>query len=233
MKVSKIDLKTEGYIEQLITSPEFIDPIQTIRGLSGIPKAGFDISLFDKLVIANKHPRIPKQIKKVDIFVKLINNLLLKYGFSHEWFDFFSDYVLFNFIGDTRFKRQIFLLNLGHKNKKSDEHMTLLKESIIQNPIAILLPPFVSQRDIYDFISSNWQKIEGMKKKYNKKIIKISSIRKKNERVKRRNQLIYKNRSLRKKDLTAIVFDKFGDTMDYTYLSKIIRSEKRKRNASR
>jgi hypothetical protein len=141
MKVSKIDLKTEGYIEQLITSPEFIDPIQTIRGLSGIPKAGFDISLFDKLVIANKHPRIPKQIKKVDIFVKLINNQLLKYGFSHEWFDFFSDYVLFNFIGDTRFKRQIFLLNLGHKNKKSDEHMTLLKESIIQNPIAILLPP--------------------------------------------------------------------------------------------
>ncbi len=44
----------------------------------------------------------------------------------------------------------------------------------------------------------------------------------------RRNAFIYKHRDLPIKELVQLVYDKFEDLMDYTYLHKIIAEQDRK-----
>lgn len=232
-KLSKIDTKAKDYAEKLVVSPKFANKVKEVRERNNLPKDGFDILLFDELVVADIRPRIPEEVN-MEKYTKSVNHVLWLYGFSQEWFDFFSDYILFNYVGETEDKKQIFLLDLGYRNiGKRDEHMAILEKNTIQNPITILLPPYISQRDIYDFISINWEKIEKIQGKYQKRLIKIVSSRRKNERVKKRDAFIYKNRFLPKKELMSKIADEFGDVMDYTYLSKIIANEEKKRSASK
>lgn len=229
-----VDKRARDYIEELIESPKFYTSVLNFRKKNQIPGKGFGISVFDELLIAEVYPRIPDDILDKNSLIKSINNFLIRYGFSQEWFDFFSDYLLFEFIGDTENKKQIFLLDLGHRGqKKRDEQIEILNKNTIQNPIVILLPPFVSQRNIYDFIVSRWHQIENIQRKYNKELIKIVSTRRKNERIKQRDQYILKNHLLPKKKLMSKVADKFGDILDYTYLSKIIATGLKKKSVRR
>jgi len=231
MKPSKIDIRAKDYIEQLLTSKKFVESVFNIKNINSLPQEGFSLSIFDEMVVGDIQPRIPKEVANKEKFIKSINNLLLWYGFSQDWFDFFSDYILYGFVGSIEDKKQIFLLDLGQKNKIRDEHMAILEKNTLQNPIAILLPPFASQRDIYEFVSINWNEIERIQRKYNKPSIDITSIRKKNERVKKRDHFIFKNRHLPKKELLSKIAAEFGDILDYTYINKIIVSETRKKSA--
>lgn len=229
---SKIDTKTRSYLEQLLASRKFKERLKFFREEYAIPRSGFDLTVFDEMVVSEIYPRIPDKIIDADRFIKSINNMLSKYGFSRAWFDFFSDLILFNWLGDTKDQRQIFLMNLGHSNRYLADDKVTLEVRLQSNPIAILIPSFASQRDINEFISLNWAQIRAFQKKYGRKKQRITKFRRKNSRIKQRNDFIYNNRSLSKKDLMARVSDEFGDVMDYTYLAKIITEETKKRSAN-
>jgi hypothetical protein len=225
---SKIEAKTRTYLRQLLTTQKFKTVVKSIRERHSVPASGFDIRIFDELVVAEVFPRIPSAVVDVKEFSDSINRLLLRYGFSKAWFTFFSDLILFDWIGDVANLRQILLMNLGGTNRNRARDIEALDEHLLSNPIVVLIPPFASQRDINDFISLNWEQIEKIQNQYGKKDAEITKMRRKSSRVELRNQFIYENRELPKRELMKKVTDQFGDVLDYSYLGKIIASQVRK-----
>ena len=92
------------------------------------------------------------------------------------------------------------------------------------HPVVLYINPEVSQRQIQDFIAKNWLYIKAYQK--NEKS-KITGFRKKS--TLERNDLIYKNRHLPRREIMQIVSKKFGKILDYGHISKIISLERKRR----
>ncbi len=98
------------------------------------------------------------------------------------------------------------------------------KEQAKTHPVALFINPEVSQRQIQNFIAKNWVYIKVHQK--NKKG-RITGFKKKS--TLERNDLIYKNRHLPRKEIMQIINIKFGIILDYGHISKIISLEKKRR----
>jgi hypothetical protein len=107
-------------------------------------------------------------------------------------------------------------------------------KNIYENyPIVILVHRQATLRDINDFISKNFDlAITPLKKAFSdKKVLDIGKSKRKSTTIQKRNEYIYENRSLSRKEIVGLVSKKFGKAhiLDYDYVGKIIREEKRKR----
>jgi len=96
------------------------------------------------------------------------------------------------------------------------------------HPIALYINPDVSQREIQDFLSKNWNFIEMYREEKKAKTIKL---RKKSLKKQERNDFIYKNRHLPRKKIMELLYETLDKDfeIDYGYIGKIISLEKRKR----
>lgn len=232
MDSSKIDFKTYNFVEKLFISKSFRKKMKIIRRENGIPNKGFGVSMFDNLVIKERQPRIPSNIKK-EVFLADVKNLLKKYNLSSSWLDFFTDYILFNYFGDYLDIRQIITLDLGTKTGSSDLSKNIIKmaQCFDLNPIAILLPPSISQRDLEDYIKVNFIKIKKIQNTYANKLWKINKLKQLKSKNDVRDRYIYKHRHMPKKKLTSEIADKYGQILDYTYINKIIKKQRRRKSA--
>ncbi|PIR68204.1 hypothetical protein COU49_02565 [Candidatus Nomurabacteria bacterium CG10_big_fil_rev_8_21_14_0_10_35_16] len=232
MQASKIDFKTFGFVEGLRYNKGFKKFVKEIRENNNIPPKGFDMTKYDEFIIKEKYPKIPTKINK-NIFLADVKNLLISYNLSSNWLDFFSDYILFNYFGDYLDKRQILTLDLGSRTSTKKLNEEILNDAKIfnLNTVVILLPNFLSQRELTDYLELNFHKIEKIQKKYLDKIRRISNKGGQQKTFKNiiRDKFIYKNKDLNKKELVARVYKNFKQTLDHAYLNKIIREETKKR----
>ena len=99
-------------------------------------------------------------------------------------------------------------------------------------PLAIRISPYASERDIVDFVRRNFTAlIEPNQKRYQKESSTIGKVRQKKSAVQERNDFIYKNRHLPRKELMRLTNDKFAAStgaIDYSYVGTIIRLETKK-----
>ena len=189
-ELAKIDIKTQDYIESVLSSKPFQSRVKNIRKKFGIPRRGFDLSFFDELVVKEANPRIVETTLDQDKYVQTIKEVIKENGLSSQWFTFMNDYVQFRFIGDLNNNHQIIILNLGNKDKLFEpENSVVINNYIDTNPVAILIPPYASIREILDFITKNSVYIEGIQKKYKPKNTKIGKTRRKNPKIKERDGL--------------------------------------------
>lgn len=232
MEVSKIDLKTYGFIQNLMMMPNLKKRVRTIRLAHKIPKNGLSSDIFDKLILSEKNPRIPAKINKT-VFWADIKNLLNNYNLSSLWIDFFSDYILFNYLGDYSNIRQIITLDLGTKTKNPElvKRTLEMSQKFDLNPIALLLPPSMSERELDNYIRVNFKKIKSLQQEYINRTWVISKLRQNKNKNQERDKFIYKNRNLPKRELIAKMGSKFGKILDYTYINKIIKKEGRRKSA--
>jgi len=232
MEQSKIDLKTYGFVKNLVIKKGFRKSVKFIRVIHKIPKDGFDSETFDKFILEEKTPRIPTKINKVS-FLADIKNLLKYYNLSSDWLNFFSDYVLFNWFGEYSDIRQIITLDLGTKTENRDEIKRTLEMSSFfdLNPVALLLPPSISERELEDYLKKNFRTIKKIQKKYINNAFKISELKQSKDKNRERDLFIYRKRDIPKKELMTELSKKFGKTLDYTYINKIIKKEKRRKSA--
>jgi hypothetical protein len=232
MESSKIDLKTYGFVEDLVINPSFIARIKGIRRKHHIPDFGFNIGIFEKLAIKEKSPRLPTNIDKA-IFLADVKNLLFTYNLSSDWIEFFSDYLLFNYFGDYLERKQIIVCDLGFKTETKAENNKILNNSnsFGLNPIALLLPPFTTSNELKDYIDCNIEEIERLQKRYRHNAYKISKLKKIKKENEVRDNYIYHYRKIKKKDLVSRVAEKFGQILDYTYINKIIKEQIRRKSA--
>lgn len=98
-------------------------------------------------------------------------------------------------------------------------------------PIVILINPYMSQRDILDFIKKTYKDwIEPIQKDYKNENTPLGRARRKSSFVKKRNEFIFKNKNKPASEIVSLVNSKFGQLLDYTYINKIIRDEESRRN---
>lgn len=232
MKTNKIDLKTYRFVENLLTLNNFKERAKIIRHNNKIPNGGFDLSYFDDLVSKEKYPRIPKKINK-EIFLADVKSMLKNYNLSSNWLDFFSDYILYKWIGDYFDIEQIITLDLGthRKDTRKNKDALDMAQNFDLNPIALLLPVSLSIRELEDYIEKNYKNISKLQKRYVNNAWQISKMRPYKSKNKLRDIFIYKNRDLPKKELFQKISENFGQILDYTYINKIIKQQKKRKGA--
>ncbi len=96
-------------------------------------------------------------------------------------------------------------------------------------PIILSINPVVSKRQIVDFIDKNWWYIKSAEKRGNKLGNLLVGKRRKDDLKLKRNDFIYENRHLPRKEIMRLVNDKYNESIEYGLVGKIISLEKKKR----
>jgi len=104
-------------------------------------------------------------------------------------------------------------------------YIEMLENKLWEYPVVLRIHPDASQRDIMEYIKKHWQQIKHYQDKYadrNKQASFKNSKTKENSKIKKRDDFIYKNRNLPRKEIMRMVTDEFGETLDYGHIGKII-----------
>lgn len=243
--------KALNYIEALIHQKDFQDKVLEIRGRYGIPDKGLaEIKLvpseFQKDV---QLVQIPSELDTFDMREEA-RLLAQGCGLDVMWTGIFLHYVIYNSIeihtlGDAFdvVDLQSFtepeagpwwdeIITEEGKDYSEDHYREMqkqLRDTAKTHPIALLIHPYASQRDIIDYVKKLFKhKIQPLQERYKDPKISLGKVRTKNQVVKQRNKFIFQNRNLPKKQITQLVAEKFGDILDYTYINKIITDEEKK-----
>lgn len=111
--------------------------------------------------------------------------------------------------------------------KKSVE---LIQHVSKTTPIALLIHPYMSQRDIIDAVRKVYDiAIEPIQNRYKKQDVGLMGSRKKSQDLKKRDEFIYDYRHLPIQEIVSLVSAEFGKVYDYTYIQSILNREKEKR----
>ena len=110
-----------------------------------------------------------------------------------------------------------------------------IKDTIYNHPISIRFKSDVSQRMLVDFIKKNWKEISTLEKEYFSKETKYilrDSKRKINLLIKKRDDFIYKNKDIPRRELWEILNKKYKNALGLQYesLNKIISRETKRRH---
>ena len=155
--------------------------------------------------------------------------LLDKYHLEFECLEFMMTYVTDNefieeFIGNMLFIEDI----VDAKESLSNESNSITDEKF---PVVIRVSPYASERDILDYVKKMYSVfILPIQERY-KKQTTLGKVKNKRQFIQDRNDYIYENRHLPRKEIMRLVTDKFGGeySIDYGYIGKIISLESKKR----
>lgn len=239
--------KVESCFEALENDLDFMKKIKEIRKDFNIPINGFPLpkTLKDYRDIHAKAFFVPKEDHKGEDFTKRLTKLLQEYdleavGEALDCFVCFNSidpFIEYAYSGimeifDLRhtFSNEIkrnerFGITIGKK-----ERTQVLEVFSERLPIAILINPYMSQRDIIDYVKvmyKDW--IKPMQDCYKNDKMPLGKTRRRSNFVKKRNEFIYSNKDKSAKEIMRLVNQEFGQLLDYTYIQKVIRDEKEKR----
>ena len=98
-------------------------------------------------------------------------------------------------------------------------------------PILLRISPYASKRDILDFVDRCYiTALKPLQNNYKKPEVKIKKIKKTDAATQERNEFIYQNRQLPRKELMKLGIKKFSMNFpDHGAVSKIISLEKKRR----
>lgn len=220
--------KLESYVNGLVEMPEFQKQVRILRKKYKLPKKG--------------QKEFPSHLYSTDFFSRA-SAFSRKLGLGDHWGLVITHYVLHNKIDfDVSFGATQFIpLDLNHLLNWDGPYefrdqllpkarLADLKEAVQTYPVAILITPYASEREIIDYIKRAYRpSIQAIQELYQNPKVKIGKVRQRNQEVKKRNQFIYRNRALGAKELVSLVASKYGRTHDRTYINSIISKEKRRR----
>lgn len=241
------EIMLKNYIKKITASNSFKSDLKDLKIRCGVPENGFEKESEDKKL----NSIIKKQYANFDSkkYIKEIAELLENYGITKSiaptWV---NTITLGNLYKNSITPQDLYsvygeptygmidvldisdLLDPTFEGETYEDTVNYFKEITAGKPVAILVNPYASQRDIIDSVKKLYQTsilpILDLHKRSN---VRIGKVRKNNSRVEERNAFIYENRNLSKKDLITLVHKKCGDTLDQSYLNKIIREERAKR----
>ncbi len=246
--------KVKNYVKDMARRPKFFEFLKVSRKKFGIPEKGFDYSTVEK----KQDDEITK-IWNSDEFWEYLDKFVGEHKIPGLR-EFIGSYIFYNdttLISNEIKIPIICVVDISLLSGKKADTLALEAEKNLPlkakgklganeiaqigkfgqlmsysetYPIAILLHPYMSQRDIVDAVKKIYKThIEPLQKELRKKGMEMGIIRKKSKRAEERNKFIYENRiGKSRKELVRLVSDKFGEIMDYTYINKIIRDEKEK-----
>jgi hypothetical protein len=233
--------KTWNFIKSLVGDKGFEFDISEVRKKFNIPPKGFKDILYVKIK-GEKYIKTPPSLAEQP-FRPDILELAQKYGLDFMWADVIEHYAVYNDLQITTMGSTFETIDLAHSLSGPEEmeyegekwlddgNYEYIKERSKTHPVAILLSPYASQRDILDYVKKLYNiSIKPALQRHQDPKIKIGKVRTKSYVVDVRNKFIYENRNLPKKKIVELIAKHFRDVLDYTYIAKIIKDEGRKRS---
>jgi hypothetical protein len=229
-----------NYIVDLTKRSVFRRDLRDFRRKFGIDEKGYEKVLYIKMP-ANGHKVITYpnhiEVESKEDYRKELIEFARKYQLGPLWEDVLECYIFYNkFIIDTMGSmidvedicNQFYGPYMDFNEKDISTNYIVQKAQDF--PVAIFLNPYVSQRDIIDYVKKTFKlEIEPLLKSYREDNVNLGKIRRKNSRVEMRNIFIYKNKTKSKKEIASLVSEKFGEILDYTYIARIIKEQERLR----
>ncbi len=223
--------KLKAYFLEISRTDWFQKKIAAIREKYGIPAMGYFPSPdgsrhFPPEQLANQ----PEADRKI---LDEIGEICKKYSLHYlDWFGAIQDYLYYNRIDEIfepNAQSLIYLADLANEREEPFSEY-IQKDDAEHYPIALRLSPYVTERDILDYVRKTYKPfILPILKQYRKSGVKIGKVKEKNQKIMERNQFIYENRLLPRKEIMRMVSKKFGRMLDYGHIGKIISLESQKR----
>ena len=223
------------YYLDIIQNEKFLKDVLKLRKKHGIPKECYP---FGEVKEVRKYPFSSEtdhklRDKQVKAFTADVSSLCRDYDIPvRGWQEVLEGFVIFGEIIIPRLLNAYnFCMTMDHKEKTAIGIGKVKQKDIKDYPVSILISPDASKNDILDYIKAMYKyDIEPIQKKYRKKDSVIGKTRKRSRGVRERNQFIYENAHLPRKDLTAQVNELFGTTLGYEEINKILSQERKKRS---
>lgn len=253
-KVNQSKQKLLNYLDNFIDSDYFQDNIKETRKELGIPSDGFSLSEDNFQIVRNAYNEealynmgswtlyeyyLPEEFKdrKWDVtksMIKIrkklpINNSIISAILTIYLFGNTKRYELLEEGADLceiiDIKREL------DKFCEIDTNGTvnIVRMSYRNYPVVLKLHPDISQRDLADYIKKNWSEIHRHLSDYKDKDSKMGKFKTRNVSKKKRNDFIYNNRELPRKQIKEMVEKEFNEVLDYEYIGKIISEERKRR----
>ncbi len=232
------------FFEEFVRKEEVVNFVKELRKELNLPLEGIDFTKEDEEALTGRIEILmytPERVVKLsqstnenralqacNIFTReqsrssiYISTLLRFYVFFNKTMDLvmkisdhYNDYLRIEYLPSE--------LSGRSKEHFYDHYDAVSKK----NPVALLIDPEVSQRQIQDFISHNWTTIRSYREK--KPVI---TYKRKKSKIQERNDFIYQHRDLPRREIMMKVTDKYGPdgVIDYAYVGKIISLERKKR----
>lgn len=219
------------YMKDLTKRSAFRNDLRKFRKKFNIPEKGYDKPDYQE-------QEIEAQGKN---YRESLISFARKYKLSFLWEDVLECYIFYN---DFHYKflintagsmvdvEDIYSLLTGNYGEEIEGHtmQDYIKQKSEQYPVAIFLNPYVSQRDVIDYVKKTFKvSIEPKLKWYREEGVRLGKARRKNSRVEARDEFIFNSRDKSKKEIVSLVAKNFGDILDYTYIARIIKEQERVR----
>lgn len=234
--------KTQGfkklwrYFKSIVETEDFQKSIIALRNKFKIPPTGFEIRESSWI-----HP--PKEWKlyspdwgqRMQVLSKVKNDLRIickQYALPlNNFLDIVEKYLFYNrtFITlDPDSDNLCSIIDI--KNGRDILGRQIGADDFETYPAALLISPYVSQRDIIDYVKKAYKAgINPLQKKYQKTEIMIGRVKKRNPDVKKRNDLIWSNREKSPKEIRELLWVELHIRMKSKHIAKVLNIEKRRR----
>ena len=208
------------YLNTLVQKPEFVEEIKRLREKYGVPIEGYSDYFTDPNDESEEDPLVvtPPVLDNMNFFNDAVD-LSREYGLPSDWSG-----VVENLVAYDEFDFGDYDLNTIRVCDAT--YFDGLQDIAKDTPVAVLINPYSSQRDVIDFIKKNYkEKIKPIQDKYRNHKVDFGKTRKKNFKVQSIEDFVYENRDLKIMELTSAVNAKFGKLYEYTHVQKIRKAE--------
>jgi len=243
LKNTSCEKKMWVYIENLQHNSDFKRDLIIFRKRFNLKEGGYEYVLSDNTTQKRKKDLTypyPKELNNGE-YSKALFEFARKYKITVAWAWVLDGYIFYNKLLDgpaisgysmmNTIDLRHELLSFKEDIDPNDEwgYPSMLKNEAEDMPIAILLHPYVSQRDVIDYIKKVFRfQIEPKLKEYRKEGLLFGKVRKKNDRIKLRNQLIFQLRNIPRKELLNLMKLHFHENLTYSYLARIVKEGEKK-----
>ena len=225
--------KMWNYFIEITKTEYFQNFIKDIRQKYGIPINGF--KMHNKEIGIPAETVVLSKAQDEELKNEIITRICEKYRLHYfDYYDVIEFYIFYNILRPLNEIGACGLFRVSDViDEKNEPFGELFQRSDdMAYPIAIMISPYASQRDLIDFIKNKvvWEKeIKFLQDKYKDDNVKIGKVKAKDEKIQKRNDFIYDHRDLPRKQIMSLVHKEFGVVLDYGHIAKIISLENQKR----
>lgn len=223
VKNTKFVNKLYKYLETLKRTDWFMSAIDEAREKCHIPKDG----LKGRVNNRREYEKIAKKLRILtddqpnSLFAHIKQKSGLDiFGEAFEFFLIFGDLENFKKVGSLDYAYCIDAL-FFLKSELLVEYV--LMDMAKLNPIAIMINPYMSQRDIIDYVKKAYLKgIKPIQERYENKFINIGRVRIKSEEITRRDNFIWKHKNRPKREIALLLRENGFEVIDVGLIGKIL-----------
>jgi len=237
--------KLTYYLDSFINSDEFQEKTKGLRMYMNIPPSGLVLTPnikkgiindpfyffskkfpIDNKLLKNVNKEIHSILKKIPLAPFSLGHFLLAYILLNKKIFEILDHISVNNLCKLVDTNDEYHEYCGNDPDFYYIYTEMIEKEVKKLPIAIRISPYASLRDINDFIKNNSKYIRHYQEMY-KKDTTLGKVKTRKNSL--RDEFIYKNRNLPRKELSDKIKEKFGIRLDSAEMGKIISIEKKRR----